>query len=721
MKSYILAIGFFVLSLFSFAQNSFLWAKQLGSPVNDVALATTTDVFGNVYTTGYFFNTIDLDPGPGVYTLTSNGTCDAYISKLDSLGNFLWAKRIGGINDDTGGSLTTDAAGNIYILGDFQYTADFDPGPGTYTITSMGSLDIFILKLDPNGNFVWAKSLSGINIGQEYCIRLDSFGNIYATGYFTGTMDLDPGIATYTLQSQGMQDVFILKLDPAGNFIWANTFGSTGPDEGNAFDFDNSGNIYLTGYFRLTVDFDPGPSVFNLTSVGNSDVFVLKLNSSGNFIWAKSIGSAGDDYGYGLDINQAGDLCIGGSYNGTADFDPGPGIYNLTASASNYRGFVLKWDLLGNFIWAKTLGGPGGSGVRQLITDAANNIYTTGSFDSNGDFDPGPSSYILSSLGYTDVFISKLDVNGNFIFAKRMGGIDYDFSSDITCDFLGNVFSVGFFKSSVNFNTSGGSTYLNSFGGSDAYIHKIGTCFQPPPPLNISNSSNLNSCIPNSTTLTVSGSGTVHWYASPSSTIVLGTGSSYITSSLSVGNYTLYADDSTCVSSINKTPVSFTVHSLPIILASSNSSVLCANQTAILSAIGATSYTWSNGYNTPSISISPTVSTTYFVTGSNIWGCENNDTIIQVVQTCAGINNSYSKNYFGLKIYPNPVNLTLNLKKEIETDITITITNALGQVFINEIISNTQNSIDMHNLPNGIYFFTAKEEDYCETFKLIKE
>ena len=187
----------------------------------------------------------------------------------------------GGASSEYGYSIAVDSSGNVYTTGYFQGTVDFDPGTGTSNLTSAGSTDVFVSKLDSSGNFVWAKRLGGASSDYGYSIAVDSSGNVYTTGYFEGTADFDPGAGTSNLTSAGSGDVFVSKLDSSGALVWAKGFGGTSNDRGQSIAVDSSGNVYTTGYFAGTVDFDPGAGTSNLTSAGGDDVFVLKLTSSG--------------------------------------------------------------------------------------------------------------------------------------------------------------------------------------------------------------------------------------------------------------------------------------------------------------------------------------------------------------------------------------------------------------------------------------------------------
>lgn len=262
---------------------------------------------------------MDFDPGLGTYFQTSNGGQDIYILTLKPDGSFASAKTFGGTMDDTGAPITMDDLGNVYAAGFFQGTVDFDPGINTYNLTSKGDDDIFIYKMDVNGNFLWAKSFGGPSIDHAFSIITDKSGDIYTGGYFSETTDFDPDQGTFDLTSKGNEDCYIQKLDADGNFVWAKSFGGPSKDYITKMKIDASNNICTTGLFKETVDFDPGFGSFNLTSNGDYDIFTQTLsqcvNSTGtdvvsacnNYTWidGKTYTASNDTATYLL-VNHAG-------------------------------------------------------------------------------------------------------------------------------------------------------------------------------------------------------------------------------------------------------------------------------------------------------------------------------------------------------------------------------------------------------------------------------
>jgi hypothetical protein len=461
----------------------------MGATSNDQGKSIVTDQFGNVYITGEFRNTVDFDPGMSVFNLTSNGAQDIFIEKLDSLGNLIWAKNIGGTGGDQGNSITIDTAGNIFITGQFQHTVDFDPGAGISNLTSTGSTDIFVLKLDSSGNFIWAKGFGGTATDVGLSIATDLIGNVYTTGYFAGSADFKPGPGSSFLTSNGGYDVFVQKLNSNGNFMWAKGMGGSTFDYGRSISVDSIGNVYVMGDFRGTADFFSGSGAVYLTSRGSSDVFIQKFNPSGIFVWVKQMGGVGTDVGQAITIDGFGNIYSTGYFDGTANFDPGAGTASLTSNGSSDV-FVQKLNPLGDFIWAKSMGGTGTEGSNDIAIDHSMNIYLIGWFEGSADFDPGVGTTSLTSNGSDDIFLQKLDSLGNFLWATHMGGPDSDVGYGLTVDDLNSIYTIGNFKSTVDFDPGAGVSNLTSNGNIDCFAQKLGQC------LSSSGTDTLSTCGP---------------------------------------------------------------------------------------------------------------------------------------------------------------------------------------------------------------------------------
>jgi Secretion system C-terminal sorting domain/Beta-propeller repeat len=451
------------------------WTKSIGGTGIESGYNNIIDINGNLYTIGSFQDTVDFDPSAGVFNLISAGGDDIFIQKLDANGNFVWAKNMGGTGNNLGRSITLDGSGNIYITGYFQNTVDFDPSATIFNLVSAGGNDIFIEKLDTNGNFIWAKSMGSTGSDQCVAITSDASGNVYTTGTFQNTVDFDPGTGTSNLVSNGGNDIYIQKLDANGNFMWANNIGGLGLDWGYSITTDNIGGFYITGIFQNTIDFDPGAGTFNLTAIGGLDSYVEKFDANGNFIWAKSIGGTGTVISYSITTDGSANVYTTGFFQNTIDFDPGAGTLNLT-SAGNDDAFIQKLDGDGNFIWAKSFGAADNDRSFSITTDGSDNIYTTGSYINSVDFDPNAGTFNLTSSGTDDIFIQKLDADGNFVWANTLGGSLTDIGLSIKVDNFNNLYTTGSFQGTADLDPTTGVSNFVSAGGDDIFSVKLKQC-----------------------------------------------------------------------------------------------------------------------------------------------------------------------------------------------------------------------------------------------------
>jgi hypothetical protein len=470
-KYFIWAIVCTLTNLKASAQN-LEWASNIDAASTNSGYDLVTDAAGNVYLSGQFSGTTDFDPSAAVYNLTSVGIFDAFVAKYDANGSFIWAKQMGGAEDEGAISrgVDVDEAGNVYIFGDFKGTADFDPNAGVANLTALNN-NLFICKLSTDGDYVWAKVFEGVNASFGLDIKVDGAGNVYTTGQFQGITDFDPGVAVYDLAAIN-GDVFLSKLDNNGNFVWAIKYTSNGSDSGNGLYIDDADDIYLTGSFKNTIDFDPGAGESNLTSSGESDVFVCKLDSDAGFIWATSFGGMLDDFGNAITVDASHNVYITGNFEGTSDFDPSGAVDNVTAVGA-YDAYVSKFDADGDYHWSRQFGGSTFDFGMSIATDLIGNVYVGGIYQSTIDFNAGAGTENYTSVGLRDMFIEKLDEVGNFISVKVFGGTTDDNLQTIQVDEDDNIYVTGSFNGTVDFDPNAGTTNLVSTGQQDAFILKL--------------------------------------------------------------------------------------------------------------------------------------------------------------------------------------------------------------------------------------------------------
>ncbi len=450
------------------------WVRSWGNAGHDYCGTIVTDDDGLIYLVGkidgYNSRVADLDPGAKIDEKHGG----PFLCKYDIDGNYYWG-RTWGLFASAIDILITEND-EIYISGSFVRDVDFDPGPGVdeYSTPGWWSTYAYISKFDNDGNYLWVRVWGR---GSAAEIDKDTMGNIYATGRFLGTVDFDPGInqeiRTSTADSD---DIFVNKFDSDGNFLWVQTSGGPDKDRGLGLTFENDGNIYITGAFRGIADFDPGLGVDEHTSNGNYDVFLAKYNLDGNFLWSRAWGGVEIDEAYAVICDSLNNVNVLGAFMYVVDFDPGSGS-DYRASYSQYADvFISRFDENGNYINAIHWGGTGGAVPRGISIDISGNFLVTGYFCDSCDFDPGTESDWKISNGDMDIFLSKLDPNGNYIWSQTWGGDAYingDYGYGVTSDNSGSIYLSGAYESDVDFDPGSGQDIRISNGDRDAFLLKI--------------------------------------------------------------------------------------------------------------------------------------------------------------------------------------------------------------------------------------------------------
>lgn len=363
---------------------------------------------GTVTMIGYFGNTVDFDPSGGTYDLTAvnPSNSDMFILQISNFGILSYAKQLGAGGYLQPFDLVTDHLDNIFICGRFAGTIDFDPSGSTYNLTSPGSgLNAFALKLDVNGNFVWAQQFGGIETEYVSAAGIKPSGNLVITGGFNFTVDFDPGAGVYNLNSS-TGNTFVLELDVSGNLVWAKNYGEAIP---YGLDVSSTGDIYTVGVFYPsgTIDMDPGAAIYQLSPLGGSDIFIQKLDPTGNFLWVQSIASGSDEAPQDIKVDLNDNPVYCGYYRSSLDFDPGAGahVLDLDYILSHIHTFISSLDASGSFKYALDFRGrdvePNGLAVND-------NLYIAGNFDDTTDFDPSNNTAYLIPNDVNAAFMVKL-------------------------------------------------------------------------------------------------------------------------------------------------------------------------------------------------------------------------------------------------------------------------------------------------------------------------
>ncbi len=318
---------------------------------NDYLVATDLKLHqnGSVLVSGYFSGNLDFDPTTdSVIVKSTVGGFDCFLLNISNQGKVGRTEVFGGVqNNDIIRQISVDQIGNVFLLGKFIGTVDFNFGQGTSTFTSNGFFDIFITKLKPNLDYDTTFTFGGPTLDDPFSL-FASNGFIYSVGTFTNTVDFDPDpINTTNLTSSIGNDLFVQKLDTAGNFSWVKQFSGiiTGYAQPININETHDSKIFISGMLMGTIDFDPDPAFsYNLTSYGKQDAFIAMLDSSGNFVAASQFGDTDDDIFWSAHVTQNNEVLVGGSFQNTIDIDPSANT-NLVTSIGQKDMFFVNLEL----------------------------------------------------------------------------------------------------------------------------------------------------------------------------------------------------------------------------------------------------------------------------------------------------------------------------------------------------------------------------------------
>jgi hypothetical protein len=435
----------------AFAAPSIPWATQ-SVVLNDgtsyaetEAISTLAD--GSAIVAGLFVGTVAF----GSTSLTSAGSRDIFIAKVDASGAYVWATRAGSTGFDAGYGVSTLADGSAIVTGQFTGTVVF----GTTSLTASGR-DVFVAKVNSSGSFVWATRAGDSSTDKAWYVSTLADGSAIITGYYSGTIVF--GTSPPLVSVAGSDDIFVAKISASGVFVWGTSAGgATSSDEGIGVSAMSDGSAIVSGTFE-------GPATFGstvLTGTGDSDAFVAKIDAAGSFVWATEAGGTSTDQAFRVSTLADGSAIFEGHFEGTATFGS-----TTLASAGGEDYFVAKVTASGAFVWASRAGGSGDDGEESWGVSALadGSAIVTGSFELIADF--GATS--LTSAGGSDVFIAKVDGSGGFLWAISAGGSGDDYGWDVGTLPDGSALAVGPFNGAAVF----GSTTLSSVK-KDSYVAKV--------------------------------------------------------------------------------------------------------------------------------------------------------------------------------------------------------------------------------------------------------
>ncbi len=427
------------------AAADFCWAILGGTTRIAAGYSVAMDASGNSYVTGSFEGIVTL----GGTNLQSRGLSDVFIAKYSFDGQLLWARSAGGTNADAGYGIAIDAAGACYVTGYFSGSSEF----GSRTLKTTGSYDMFLAKYDTDGVLQWATN-TGASVGAfGRAISVDAQGNIYLTGGF----QYQAQFGSATFPNNEFIDVFVAKYEPNGELSWARQLGGEADDLGTGIGVDDQGGCYVAGYFT-------GDAFFAddfLTSIGEVDIFVARFDGTGQLLWVNQAGAAGKTEATALSVDSHGNCLVTGYFDLIADFGT-----NSLFTSGFFDLFLAKYDPNGMVLWARNTETSNALSAGGVATDGAGNAYLTGSFYGPAQF----GAVTLTNGPTAQLFLAKVDTDGNFGWARQAGGALDDIGYGVAADAGGSVVVTGTSMGLATF----GNRVLSGGTGIDMTIARVG-------------------------------------------------------------------------------------------------------------------------------------------------------------------------------------------------------------------------------------------------------
>ena len=428
---------------------NWLWAKSAGgNNFSDVGRNIYIDSNGNSYVTGYFQSPVIYFGSFTLYNSDITGySYDVYVVKYSPSGTVLWAKSAGGNSWDEGYGICVDGSGNVILTGRFQSDSiAFD----SYILVNGGGTDIFLAKFDSSGNTIWAKRAGGFYFERGYAVNVDASDNVFLSGIFYSPTVV---FGNDTLvNSDNSIDVFIAKYDSSGNPLWAR---SAKDAASYGVCTDGQGNVIMSGWFNGTNIVFGNDTLTNSSNA--SEVFIVKYDTNGNLLWAKSAKGTNEDKCNGISTDAIGNIFITGFFKSSIIVFGNDTLTNAYYTNNVDDIFIAKYDSSGNAVWAKRIGGSGGDEGWSIDTDMNGNSWVTG-YSNN-----------------TDVLIAVYNTSGNLVWLDSVetssGG---QMAYGIRTVGNGNLFLTGKYTSpTLAFGSNVLTNADNTGSSSDVFVAKL--------------------------------------------------------------------------------------------------------------------------------------------------------------------------------------------------------------------------------------------------------
>ncbi len=411
MIKYVLSFFFSIALLSNTNGQQLISSKATQSTGHNYSLSMQEDASGNIYTAGYFSDSMIFDSlGPN-FSLESAGLYDAFVMKTDSNGKLIWAKQLGGKRNDVAYSISLTPQNEVVVAGHFNDTMYFNQDPTNYMVSS-GDFDAYVAKLTSDGNLIWMKRFGGKGADQAHCVKVNSIGDIFVTGVFIDSADFRPSNQAEWLVSKGVSNGYVLKLNALGNLVWVNHLASNNTLYSRTLALDNNEHIYVGGHFSVEADFDRAVNA-NTTKTTQTSFYLLKLNPLGQFEWVKNSPISERSTLADIAFSANNEIYTSGAFYGKMQLTTAQGK-TLKLESGPEITVLSKYDASGNLLWANVLTSSK-ENTPYAITIAKNqNLYVCGFSRNSTDFDPSANEYISSGTH----FIARYLPDGSFVWVK---------------------------------------------------------------------------------------------------------------------------------------------------------------------------------------------------------------------------------------------------------------------------------------------------------------
>lgn len=596
-----------------------IWGTYYGGSSDERGQGSRTDASGNVYITGHTGSTTNMAT-TGAQQVTIGGGPDAFLAKFNSSGVRQWGTYYGANNNDYGESCCIDVSGNVYMSGFTNSNNNISTVGAHQTAFGGGTYDALFVKFNSSGLRQWATYYGATGDERGFSICCDNSGNIYLAGSASSTINIATPGTHQTTYGGGVADGYVAKFNSSGVRQWGTYYGGSLVEQANECCVDASGNVYLAG-FTGSLNNISSTGAHQTTLGGNWDAFLVQFNSSGIRQWGTFYGGSAYDTGYSCSTDASGNVYLAGN-TGSSNNISTTGAHQLNYGGGVSDAFIIQFDGGGTRQWGTYYGGATDDQVLSCACDATGNVYLAGWTKSTNNISSAGAHQFFYGGGTWDAFLARFNSSGSRIWGTYYGGNIEDHAESCSVDPSGDVYLFGWTNSPNNISTPGAHQTTVSPVSYDAFLVKFRNC---PVDYNLATSVNNSLCVGSllSFTTTVTTTATLNYNWSGPNSFTSFVQNPIITNVqlINSGNYIITADDGTgCKETIN---YSVTINPLPIVTASVSNTFICSGSPATLTAGGANTYTWNTSSTSSTTIESPTVNTSYTVTGTDVNGCEN--------------------------------------------------------------------------------------------------